>query len=438
MSMGRGARQAALEMLERCRRDGAWSGAGVDGVIKKYGLDGRDAALTSRLCLGVLENLGLCDFYIGCYCDKKLEPKLRDILRLGVYQLLFMDKIPARAAVNETVALCGDCGLGRASGLANAVLRRISENMGSLPEIPEPGTAKHLSVKYSHPQWLCEYLIQHQGYAFTEGFLAANNSAPRLTVQTNRLRTDTASLAEIFTDVGLSFELCGASDCIELEGGSAASLPGFDEGLFYVQDRAARAAVSAAGPRPGMRVLDACSSPGGKAFAAAMDMENRGEILCCDIHEKKLGLVRRGAERLGIDVITTKAMDARAFDPAMEKSFDIVIADVPCSGLGVIRKKPEIRYKTWDEISALPQIQREILDNLSRYVRPGGVLLYSTCTVTEEENGDVVKGFLDGHGDFHAQGFELDGLSAPSGSYGFWPNVDGTDGFFVAKLRRKE
>lgn len=433
-----GARQAALESLERFRRDGAWSGAGIDSAIRKYGLDGREAALTTRLCLGVLQNSGLCDYYIGCYCRSRLEPKVRDILRLGVYQLLFMDKIPARSAVSESVALCRDCGYARAAGLVNAVLRRVAENADTLPEIPGRGTAAYLSIKYSHPEWLVQYVINKKGYSFAETFLAANNRPDGLTVQVNRLRVSPEDYTRALTGAGIPFrEVPGLPGCIELEGGGAVNLPGFAQGLFYVQDRAARTAVEIAAPRPGMQVLDACACPGGKSFAAAIAMENQGSILSCDIHEKKLRLVRAGAERLGIDIIRTLPRDAREPDEALRQRFDLVIADVPCSGLGVIGKKPEIRYKNREGLLGLSALQGDILRNLSDYVRPGGTLLYSTCTILEEENEAVVRSFLSAREDYEPEGFRAAGIDCPAGMYTFWPNVDGTDGFFAARLRRK-
>ena len=431
------ARAAALETLIRCRRDGAWSGASIDSAIKKYELKGRDAALASRLCLGVLQNSSLCDYYIGCFCSSKLEPKVRDILRMGVYQLLFLDRIPAHAAVSEAVRLCRDEGVQRAAGLVNAVLRKIADNIGSLPEIPGKGSAEYLSVKYSHPLWLAEYLISAKGYDFSEAFFAANNSSSALTIQINTLKVTPDEYLRALDRTGISYSVKTPSGCIELEGGFTAELPGFDEGLFYVQDRAAHLAVEIAAPRAGTKVLDVCASPGGKSFASAFAMENRGSILSCDIHDKKLRLVRQGAERLGIDIISTSALDARAFVPEFAAKFDTVIADVPCSGMGVIGKKPEIRYKNKAEIEALPVIQSAILYNVSKYVAPGGVLLYSTCTVMREENEAVVEAFLKNHKEFAAEGFDICGVKSESGMYTFWPNVDGTDGFFAAKLRRR-
>lgn len=430
------AREAALEILTRCRRDGSWSGAAADAVIRKYGLDRRDAALASRICLGVLQNDRLCDYYIDCFCKAKLEPLVRDILRVGVYQLLFLDRVPARAAVSETVELCNRKNVRRASGLVNAVLRRIAGEKDSLPAIPGEGTAEYLSVRYSHPAWLCEYLIEKKGCDFTEAFLRENNSPPKLCLQVNTLKVRTEDYTRALRRAEIAFRETEPEGCVELEGGLAAELPGYEEGLFYVQDRAARLTVEIAAPEPGMRVLDACSCPGGKSFAAAIRMENRGSILSCDIHEKKLHVLKDGAQRLGIDIIETRAMDAREYDPELRERFDLVIADVPCSGLGVIAKKPEIRAKDRESLRGLPEIQGAILENLSRYVKPGGALLYSTCTILTEENEDAALAFLKNHGEYRAEDFSLCGIESQNGMYTFWPNTDGTDGFFAAKFRR--
>ena len=434
-------REAALAALERCRRDGAWSGAAIDMAIKRSTLDRRDGALASRLCLGVLQNSRLLDFYINCYSNTpsdRLEARVRDILRLGIYQLVMLDKIPARAAVNESVALCKSSGCARASGLVNAVLRKVSNSCDQLPRIPGEGTAEYLSIKYSHPRWIAEKIMQQKGYAFAEAFLAANNCPAPLDLQVNTLKTDRESIVRSLLRLEIAFSVPEyPGNCLSLKGGNVSALPGFEEGLFYVQDRAAAMAVSILGLKPGMQVLDACAAPGGKSFAAAIAMENQGSILACDIHEKKLPLIQSGAQRLGVEILSTRQADARQPLPELQGRFDAVIADVPCSGLGVIRKKPEIREKTGEETARLPQIQRDILDKLSRCVKPGGLLLYSTCTVLQEENEDVVGWFLHRHSEFEAEEFSVGARSAEKGMYTFWPNVDGTDGFFAAKLRRK-
>lgn len=428
MTMPDKAREAALYALGRCRRDRAYSAAVIDAAVKKFGLEGRDAAFMTRLILGTEENIALCDYYIALYATSaigRLEPRVLDILRLSTYQLLLLDKVPPSAAVNSGVELCKASGCGRASGLVNAVLRRISENRGALPEIPGRGTAEYLSIQYSHPKWLADTLLADHGYDFTEAFFAANNRPAPLYLQVNTLKTDPSALCKLLTDSGVSCAMHPwLRDCVQVEeSGAVTALPGFGEGFFYIQDPAARYCVTAAELTPGMAVLDACAAPGGKSFAAAMDMRNTGSIAARDIHEKKTRVIAAGAERLGISIIETAAMDARESTP---EQYDVVIADVPCSGLGVIGSKPEIRFREPEAISGLPEVQLAILRNLADNVKPGGVLMYSTCTVLRAENEGVVGRFLDERTDYQA---EL--------TRDFWPQVDGTDGFFICKLRKK-
>lgn len=433
------AREAALLALERCRRDGAWSGAAIDSILKKQALSPRDAALASQLCIGVLQNSSLLDFYIDCYCKGKLEPKLRDILRLGAYQLLLLDKVPDHAAVSECVELSKRQNLGRASGLVNAVLRKLAGNRDQLPQIPGQGSASYLSVRTSHPQWLCEKLIEQRGYAFAEAFLSANNQTPSLDIQVNRLKIPTADYQAMLEQQGIAFHAdTGLDGCLSLKGGRVTELPGYAEGFFYVQDRAARYAIEIAGAAPGMKVLDLCAAPGGKSFSTAIDMRDQGSLTACDIHEKKLSRIQEGAQRLGITSITCQTNDARVYHEEWDSAYELVIADVPCSGFGVIRKKPEIRSKRAEEIAGLPQIQYEILKTAARYVKPGGTLMYSTCTVLREENEAVVERFLAEHPAFKGMAFAIGDKRSENGMYTFWPQIDGTDGFFVSKLKRTD
>lgn len=229
-------------------------------------------------------------------------------------------------------------------------------------------------------------------------------------------------------------------NCLELEGtGSLEDLSAFREGRFYVQDAAARLAVLCAGAEPGMKVLDACAAPGGKSFAAALQMDCKGDILSCDIHPRKVELIREGAARLGLSNIRAEVRDGKVFDPAMEGRFDLVMADVPCSGLGIIRKKPDIRFKDPEALKGLPAVQREILSNVARYVRPGGVLLYATCTILSRENEEVAVWLTEKEKDFTLETFVLPGPigRVETGMLTLWPHRHGTDGFFMAKLRRR-
>ncbi len=411
-------RETALEALERFRRDGAWSRQVLTALVKKNGLTERDSALAARLFYGTLQNMALCDFYIGRYAKGKLEPKVRDILRLGVYQIVFTDRIPVCAAVDQSVRLCRKAGYARAAGLVNAVLRRIGENKNALPEVPGRGSAEYLSVQYSHPLWLVRELIALRGYEGAEKVLAANNAPTPVYIQTNTLRTTSEALA-----AALGAERHPVIDgCLMVSGGDFANAAAFQEGLFYVQDPAAHETVLAAEPKPGMRVLDVCAAPGGKSFAAAIAMENRGSVLACDISGAKLNLVMDGADRMGLSIIECRERDARE----TAGQYDIVLADVPCSGLGVIRKKPDIRYRLPSELDALPALQAEILEAAARAAAPGGCLVYSTCTWREKENSAITDAFLAKHPEYEKR------LERT-----FWPDIDGTDGFYLCRMDRK-
>ena len=432
------ARGVALEALTACEKQGAWS----DGYLKKAiggaGLDGRDAALATRLCFGVLQNRMLLDFYLERLCAtplKKLEVPVLAALRLGAYQLLFLDRVPDHAAVSESVDLARKRAQNpRAAGLVNGVLRSLLRQRAELPAPPD------LATRYSHPQWLVDAFLARLGREEGEALLAADNGEPPTCAQVNPLKTTSEALMSALAKRGVEAEphpwLPG---CLLLRHtGSLEGLPEFQDGLFYIQDAAARLAVLAAEPRPGWRVLDACAAPGGKSFAAALAMGDRGEVRSCDIHPHKEGLIQAGAKRLGLSCIRTEVLDSKACKEDFLDVFDLVIADVPCSGLGIIRKKPDIRYKDPRPLENLPRVQGAILDNVARYVRPGGALLYATCTLLERENEGVVRSFLDRHNHFTLEGFQVPGPFAgtETGMLTCWPHRHGTDGFFFAKLRR--
>lgn len=441
--MAKSAREAALTVLERCRRNQAFSDALLGSTMQTAGLNAKDSALCTRLCYGVLQNMLLCDFYIDHFAVKaqKLEPKVRDILRLSVYQILFMDKIPPHAAVSEGVELCKKSGFARAGGLVNAVLHKIADNKEKLPPIPKTDISEYLSIKYSTPIKLVRKLVSEFGTEFTEGLLRGNNEAAPLTIQVNTLKLGAAELSVLLEKKGifvLPHDLL--PDCFDIYGsGDISHLKEHVDGLFYVQDAAARLSVLAADPKPGDTVLDACAAPGGKSFALALAMKNSGKIYSNDIHENKLARIREGAKRLGVDIISTGVMDASKPDKSLYNEFDIVIADVPCSGLGVIRKKPDIRYKELSEIDKLPEAQINILNGLAPCVKAGGVLLYSTCTVLGQENGGVIERFLSEHSDFTAQSFTLPEPlgEVEDGRLSLYPHIHHTDGFFVCKLRKQ-
>ena len=432
------ARDTALAALIACRKTGAWP----DGALKEYigrdRLDSRDAALATRLCYGVLQNRMLLDFYLSRLLkgpSGRLQPVVLDILRLGAYQIALMDRIPDSAAVNEAVEQGKRYANPRAAGLINGVLRAMARAEGCLPQPEE------LSVRYSHPAELVELLRQNVGDALLEPLLQSHNEAPGTTVQVNPLKSSAQALQARWEAQNLPFARHPwMPGCFQLSGtGSLEAMDSFRDGSILVQDAAARLAVAVMGLAPGMRVLDCCAAPGGKSFAAAMEMENRGELISCDIHSHKIALLQRGADRLGIGILHAMEHNAAQWRQEWKDSMDAVIADVPCSGLGVIRKKPDIREKDLTALEALPQMQRRILDTVSGYVRPGGVLLYSTCTVLRRENEAVVQAFLEENRAFVPEPMHLPPALSEErpGMLTLLPCLHACDGFFIAKLRRQ-
>lgn len=430
-----GAREAAFTALQSCEKQGAWSDQAIKNESKRLGLSPRDAALAANLCYGVVQNQLLLDFWIDAYSktpSRKLDPPVRHSLRLGLYQLHFLDRVPASAAVNESVNLVRKYVKNKgAAGLTNAVLRAFER-------AEQPPMPKDIATLYSHPQALVALLEQELGGS-AEQLLALNNTPADLLVQVNTTRTSTDALLGQLEQEGVVAQAHPwLEDClIVTKTGDMEKLESFQQGLFYVQDSAAKLAALVSGASPEQAVLDLCAAPGGKSFACAIAMQGRGSILSRDLHENKLKRIRSGAQRLGLDCITAQAADARAQQPELAGQFDVVLADVPCSGLGIIRKKPDIRYKDLAETEGLPQIQLDILRNAARYVKPGGVLVYSTCTVLRRENQAVTEAFLHENAQFQPERFTLpEPIGSVDGQITLWPHIHGTDGFFIAKLRR--
>jgi len=388
----------------------------------------------------VLQNRNKLDFYLQQLLTGKLKdlhPVVRDILHLGIYQIYEMDKIPMSAAVNESVALAKKyCKKQRfAPGLTNAVLRQSVRTKGQLKE---PTT---LEDRYSHPKALIQLLGESIGQNRLENMLAANNAMPLTVVQVNTLKITTQALVEkLAQEDVLAQPHHWMEDCLVLSGtGNLEKLAAFQEGLFYVQDAAAKLSVLCAQTPENARVLDCCAAPGGKSFAAAMALQGQGSITSCDIHPHKIALIQNGAQRLGISNMEAVQYDATEFEPQWKDQMDVVLADVPCSGYGIIRKKPDIRYKDPKMMEDLPQLQLQILCNQAKYVKPGGTLLYSTCTLLRRENEDVVKAFLQQRDDFYTEPLALPSVF-PQNTDGMLTLVPGeydTDGFFICRLRRK-
>lgn len=435
-----GARETALNALIACRKDGAWSNGVLKTYIQRDRLDRRDAALAARLCYGVLQNRLLLDHYLQQLLTGKLRslhPAVHDILHMGLYQIYFLDKIPDSAVVNESVSLCKKyCPRQKsAPGLVNALLRAAIRAGNTLQQ------PKSYVERYSHPQALVDLLKSYVGKERLEPMLRANNAVAPTVIQVNTLRTDASALQ-------LQLELEGVTtekhswmpDCLVLTGtGDLERLRSFRDGLFYVQDCAAKLSVLCAQLPLNANVLDCCAAPGGKSFAAAIAMAGTGSITSCDIYAHKAELIQKGADRLGFANITAQVRDASCFEPRWEQTMDAVIADVPCSGYGIIRKKPDIRYKDPSTMEDLPQLQKKILSTQARYVKPGGILLYSTCTLLHRENEGVVEAFLQENNDFALERLPLPDVfpENETGMLALIPGEYDTDGFFISRLRRK-
>ena len=436
-----GARETALNALIACRKEAAWS----NGVLKEYivrdRLDRRDAALAAKLCYGVLQNRNKLDFYLKQLLTGKLKdlhPVVHDILHLGLYQIYELDKVPDNAAVSESVDLAKKyCKKQRfAPGLVNGVLRSAVKTKGTLKE---PAS---LEDRYSHPWELIKLLREYVGKDRIEMMLKANNEAPQTIIQVNTLKIATQALKQRLAEENVEAEIHPwMPDCLVLGStGDLEKLPAFRDGLFYVQDPAAKLSVLCAElPKAEIRILDCCAAPGGKSFAAAMATAGKGSIISCDIHEHKVPLIRKGADRLGIENHEACQQDASENVPEWNDSFDAVIADVPCSGYGIIRKKPDIRYKNPDDMVELPELQLAILKNQARYVKPGGILMYSTCTLVRAENEGVVESFLQENKDYDLEPLPLPAVfpKNESGMLALVPGEYDTDGFFIARMRRK-
>ena len=436
-----GARETALNALIACRKEGAWSNGVLKEYIRRDRLMPRDAALASRLCYGVLQNRQKLDFYLKQLLTGKqnrLHPVVRDILHLGLYQMLEMTKIPVSAAVNESVELTKKyCPNPVAAKLVNGVLRNADRRKGTLEEPVK------LSDRYSHPESLIQLLRSYVGEELLEPMLRANNEAPDITIQVNTLKTDAETLTRALETQGVIGQPHSwMENCLVLRStGALENLEVFRQGHFYVQDPAAKLSVLCAQlpQREDFYLLDCCAAPGGKSFAAAMAMGGKGHITSCDIHAHKTELIAKGASRLGLTNMTVCQQDASQPVSEWVGQMDAVIADVPCSGYGIIRKKPDIREKDPDTMVSLPALQLAILNNQAKYVKKGGLLLYSTCTLVRRENEGVVEKFLKANPEFCTEKLPLP-ANFPTNESGMLKLVPGqydTDGFFICRLRRK-
>ena len=438
------ARHTALQALLQMEQNEGYSNIIIDKALRTDGLDRRDASLAAVIFYGVLERrLTLDHFLRGCLKDpkKRPDPRVWMLMRCAAYQILFLDRVPDSAVVNEAVEEAKTIKGGAYAGLVNGVLRSLSRKKPLL-SLPEGNSVEALSLRYSVPQELISLWRKSYGKDVTLGILRDFEQRPPLYVRINPLRASVeglkASLAEKgFTLTPLEFPEGAAV----LEGeGSPAALEEFQQGMFHVQDLSAQLACSLLEAKPGQTLCDCCAAPGGKSFTLAETMENSGTVYAFDLYKGRVGLIQQGAERLGLSAVIAQRRDgSKAYQDL--PSMDGVLCDVPCSGYGVIRRKPEIRYKPLISVKGLPELQGTILHNGSQLLHPGGLLLYATCTLNPAENGEVVKGFLETHPDFEPAPFQLPGVKRlveePEYMVTMLPAGGGSDGFFAARFRRK-
>jgi len=451
------ARRLALKVLRRVDEGGAYVNLALDEALDGEGLSWADRALATELVYGVTRWRGRLDWALGRLCDRPLEDLpvwIRNILRMGLYQLAFLERVPVWAAVAESVSLAREFGHRGTAGLVNAVLRRAASE-----GVPDPGElgrpldpAVRLAVEHSHPEWLVRRWLARLGEEKTRELLRLDNEPARLTLRVNSTRTDREGLARCLAGEGVeAFPgrlFPEALHCRTVR--PVRQLRAYAEGLFSVQDEGAMAAARTVAPRPGWLVVDACAGVGGKSTHLAELMGGRGRVVAVDLFEHKLALLERTAQRLGLHGIQTRRLDARELGSTdLAGAADAVLVDAPCSGLGVLRRRPDLRWRLKEkDFADLVRLQGELLEAAAACVKRGGVLVYATCSLEPEENEGVVEGFLARNLEFAADeaaaaaglSWSLSGSVHRTGSGGryllLWPERGGHDGFFVARMVR--
>jgi 16S rRNA (cytosine967-C5)-methyltransferase len=444
----KGAREAALRALVRLEEDGAYLNLVLPSLLQNVSPPER--ALAVQIATGTIQRLNTVDWVINLYSRRNLDtytPWLRNLLRLSAYQILFLDRVPHYALVNEAVHLARRFGHRGVAGLTNALLRRIGAESANLPW-PDPTVkqAEYLSLKHSQPLWLVDRLISRFGFAEAESWCLASNRKPLISVRPNLLRTDSAALIDKLRSEGLEASTSPVVPAMLrlVEGASPALSNSFREGLFTIQGESSALVAPLLVPQPGELVIDLCSAPGGKTTHLAELMSDSGRVYACDLHQGRLQLVEKAARRLGLHSITTVTVDGRNPGDQNLPAADAVLVDAPCSGLGVIRRLPEIKWRRNEEdLLRMQAVQLELLTSAARLLKPGGKLLYSVCTTEPEETEAVVTAFNRAHQQFITEELiphlplSLQSGQESSETIKLWPHHHDLDGFFIALWRKK-
>ncbi|NLL21721.1 MAG: 16S rRNA (cytosine(967)-C(5))-methyltransferase RsmB [Firmicutes bacterium] len=444
------ARSAALEALKEVEEREAYLNLVLNRILSGISLSDAERSLFTELAYGVMQRRNTLDWVLSLFLNRPMEKLtiwIRNILRMGVYQLLYLPRIPDSAAVDEAVKLAYRYGHRGVAGLVNAVLRKVSAEKGSLPwPSREENPALYLSLRHSYPLWMVERWMENMGFEEAEAFCAAGNKVPPLTVRTNTLKLSKAELKK-----RLELEGVGAEDLVYAPEGlhlklnkRLVELESFREGLFQVQGESSMLVAPLLNPQPGESVLDLCSAPGGKTVHLGILMQNRGNIVAADLYPQRLKLVQDAARRQGIDIINIEKLDGRSVNPDKEGAFQRVLVDVPCSGLGVIRRKGDLKWRRRPEdILSLAELQLQLLKGAFKYLCRGGVLLYSACTTEPEETTGVIEKFLAAEPSAKPVTLspllpeKLRGEEKREGMLYLWPHKHNLDGFFLARIRKK-
>ncbi|SEF67847.1 16S rRNA (cytosine967-C5)-methyltransferase [Caloramator fervidus] len=438
------ARFIVVKVLTEIEENKAFSNIKLNQYFKKYDLTSLDRAFATEVLYGTVRWKLRIDYFIQSFLNRNIDTVnlwALNCIRIAVYQIFFMDKIPDFAAVNQSVDIC-KAKFPKLSGFVNGVLRNILRNKESFNVINESDPIKFMSIKYSHPEWLVRYFTKLFNQEFLEELMMANNQPPKLTIRVNTLKISKDNLREKLLNRGIKVYDGILEECLILEDiGHLEKVPEFIEGLFFIQDQGSMLTSKVLNPLPGQKILDMCAAPGGKTTHLAQLMKNKGEIVAFDIYKHKINLILDNAKRLGINIIKPVLKDATVYMEELNDSFDKILLDAPCSGLGLLRKKPEIRWNIKEEdIFELTKIQKVLLNNASKYVKIGGEIVYSTCTITKEENEDIIEDFLDENKNFELvdiSNFVCDKLFIKNDYYlRLYPNLHDTDGFFICKLKR--
>lgn len=429
-------RQLALSILLDMERHGAYSNLILWQRLPKRGSMATKNGFITALVYGVAERRLTLDAIIETYNQRKIDLEVRTILRMGLYQLLYMDRVTDNTAVNETVKLCYSVKKVSAKGFVNAILRRFVRDQKALPTNDSPQQA--LSLQYSCPVWLIDKWQAEYGEQNTLEILQASVGTPPLYIRVNTVKATSQEVIDALRDRQVKVTTTAVAEGLKIaDTGSIERLKPFRDGMFYVQDLASQICAQLTGAKQGDLVYDLCAAPGSKSFTIAGQMENQGKIVAFDLYEHKKTLIEESAKRLAIDIIEAKVSDATVFDDTLAKA-DVVLCDVPCAGLGIIRRKPEIKYKSKESLENLPDLQYQILHNGAEYVKQGGRLVYSTCSLSHAENKDVVQRFMAEHPEFAPVA-----IPAPFDEWAvdntltLFPHLMGSDGFFVALFERK-